>query len=213
MTVKPYNGGLWAVSMYGALAIAIMLWGFVAIRPVVAQTIETPTDSPFAPPATKLGLDPESQNKLETIADPLQEDPNLQVMLTFDLRNPTVDQIFEEMHKTTGLKFVLDSSLEKSRPILGENIRVAKAPAWKVMQQFAKSQFVEGRWEKTKTGYRLSGKPIATAENSDQSKTSWTSSTLRVCLLASSIGLLVVVLGIFVVLRYRRRGAATTTWS
>jgi len=89
----------------------------------------------------------------------LREDPKLRVKM-YTTEQPTLEEILESLHAVTGLDFKVDKDLQYHRPDVGK-VFMRGAPAWVFMQMLAEADLENGHWEKTETGYRLSGKSLA----------------------------------------------------
>lgn len=88
----------------------------------------------------------------------LRSDPRLSAPVNFDFTaRPTAAQVLAAIQMATGVEMKLAEQSEKGEVTFG-GTGIANVPAWKVMQQIAATQFVEGKWEKAGEGYVLRGR-------------------------------------------------------
>ncbi len=126
-------------------------------RSIVLACFALVLGSPISSPGGDLPLmGPHEKAWLHIVS----KDPRLQVRMAISVSDPSIEQWLEELRKGTGLSITLADP-----PKVG---RIAsrlffnpkdKLPAWAIMRAGAHNNFVEPRWEKTETGYRLHGKP------------------------------------------------------
>jgi hypothetical protein len=88
------------------------------------------------------------------MSSPLKSVPALQVRITCSIPQPTVLQIITLLRERTGLRLVLDPSINTSQPALG-SLTGVNVPAWILMEQLAHSKIVQGTWQRHDGGYRL----------------------------------------------------------
>jgi hypothetical protein len=74
--------------------------------------------------------------------------------------NPPVQEVIDRLRDATQLNLTLGESLRYHSPTLG-SMQLRDAPAFAVMELLAERQIGDGYWEKTKDGYRLTGKSLA----------------------------------------------------
>ncbi|HWP85238.1 MAG TPA: hypothetical protein VNN17_08610, partial [Terriglobia bacterium] len=86
----------------------------------------------------------------------LRRDRRLHVKLAIQARNPPLSSLLSMLSRETGLKFTVAENLADHSPNLG-HFQVTSAYAWAVMDFIALKDLKDGRWEKTATGYRLTG--------------------------------------------------------
>ncbi len=98
------------------------------------------------------------ENKPDGWVDVLRSDPRLKVPVKLKFASrPTSEELLDIVRKATGVALTLAEEPKGSKVIFGS--MSGNAPAWKVMELLAKTQFTDGRWEKTGDGYVLHGKP------------------------------------------------------
>lgn len=88
--------------------------------------------------------------------DTLRGDPRLEKKLSWSARNPRVKDALELFQRTTGLDFTMEGVDEES-PFVG-TVTWGNVPTYIPMREIAESSPVQGRWEKTDSGYLLRGK-------------------------------------------------------
>lgn len=85
----------------------------------------------------------------------LRADKRLTPMINVSMRLPTVAEIFARVKDASGVELELSPELKNHAPYLGY---LEKGfPCWGLMEILAKKELEDARWEKTATGYRLSG--------------------------------------------------------
>jgi hypothetical protein len=90
--------------------------------------------------------------------DVLRNDPRLKDPIALNFKSkPGSQESLHLVQKATGVKLSLAEEPKEGKIVLGN--MAGKAPAWKVMQQIAATQFTDGRWEKAGDGYVLHGQP------------------------------------------------------
>jgi hypothetical protein len=83
----------------------------------------------------------------------LRNDLRLAKTVPLHLKNATLPEVLEKLHKATGLTFTISEAL--AAPVhLGE-VQTEGAQAWAVLEWLAVSQPLPARWEKTADGYQL----------------------------------------------------------
>jgi hypothetical protein len=109
----------------------------------------------------------------------LHSDPRLQARVTFDLKNPLVDDVLDELRKATGVVFFRADEVQNQYPVAA-SLGFHSTPACRVMDALAASRRVEGRWQKEDAGYRIvpNGNPVDIPEAAEPkappSSSSWT---------------------------------------
>ncbi|HEY7154340.1 MAG TPA: hypothetical protein VH575_10320 [Gemmataceae bacterium] len=121
----------------------------------IAARMEREAKQP--PPPTMKITEPE----LPPDAPTHHADPRLRVKVSFDLASPRVDDVLHELRAATKVDLSRADDIQNRYPSHG-SLSFRKVPAWQVMDMLAKSKWVEGRWEKEGTGYRLvpNGNPV-----------------------------------------------------
>lgn len=84
----------------------------------------------------------------------LAADPRFRALVTLDRADPTLMQVLDSVEAATGVHLSVDQKLEKHEPAFG-HVQMRNAPAWLMMNFVAKTQLVDGHWEKVDNGYRL----------------------------------------------------------
>jgi hypothetical protein len=115
---------------------------------------------PPPPPPGQITVAPE---KIGTRDDPLylHRDPKLLATIEVEAKGAKLAELVERMSKATGLKIVLDSSLADHKPDLGYIQPTPKGwSARAIMSIIQTIQLENGFWEKTASGYRLTGKSL-----------------------------------------------------
>jgi len=89
----------------------------------------------------------------------LSLDPRLRIQMSVG-ELPTLDDILAALRAATGLEFVLGKNLQNHQPDMGRVLK-HNVFAWEFMTSLAETDLVNGYWEKTDSGYRLTGKSRA----------------------------------------------------
>src|SRR5207249_2539861 len=87
-------------------------------------------------------------------------DPKLQVKHNLVEANPKLGNLLERLRKATGLTMTLADNLTYHEPEMGV-MQMPNASSWSLMELIALMDIDNGRWEKTDTGYRLTGQSKA----------------------------------------------------
>jgi prepilin-type N-terminal cleavage/methylation domain-containing protein len=84
----------------------------------------------------------------------LQDDPRLHAKLSGTFSKPTVPELLASLEQATGVPMTCDMGNDADKPAF-MSMSLNKSYAWAVMHRLEKSEIVNGRWEKTESGYRL----------------------------------------------------------
>jgi hypothetical protein len=96
----------------------------------------------------------------------LRSPPEFQVKLSVDFKAPKAQEVVDRLRAVTGVELTLDDSVDREQAAFG-SLSFRNAPAWVVMEQLAKSKYIQGRWERAGDGYRLIG-TVKTAQGAGQ---------------------------------------------
>jgi hypothetical protein len=134
----------------------------------------------------------------------LEDEESLQREITLASHSPTVRELLDSVQRTTHVRLEADpEALENDVP-MGQ-IVVKSVPAWKLLEQIARTQFRNGQWKKTNEGYQLSGTRIQPRVPLGEKKTSPPSSSFKWYI--SVVALICVVCAYYLyVRRCRKRG-------
>jgi hypothetical protein len=89
----------------------------------------------------------------------LEEDARLDVDVDCDfVAPPTVVEVLALLHKATGVRLSPAEQMDRQDACFG-SVTAIEVPAWKVMEQLALNQVIDGKWEKSGDGYVLHGRP------------------------------------------------------
>jgi hypothetical protein len=92
----------------------------------------------------------------------LRADPLLQKPVTGEFRNPKAQDFVDLVRNETGQRISLAPDVIQDRPIQGDT-KISKTPAWAVLENLARNQYIKGRWIKDGDEYVLvpsyTGKP------------------------------------------------------
>lgn len=118
---------------------------------------------------------------------PLRRDARLSVAISVTADDPKLRELFGRLAEATGLTFALAENLAHHDPRFG-NLALPAAPACIVMEMIAQKDLVDGRWEKTGTGYRLEG--VSTRNSTGTSLLTWLVLGLALGLIGAALFLL-----------------------
>jgi hypothetical protein len=76
------------------------------------------------------------------------------------LADPTVEAVLNRLSSATKLTFVTETDIDTSTPVFA-SINWVNVPIWAAMEDLAQSSLINGHWEKTDTGNRLSALPAS----------------------------------------------------
>jgi hypothetical protein len=102
---------------------------------------------------------------------------------------PTAGEIVEQLRKVTGVSLSIGASANEDKPAFG-SVSWRNVPAHSVMDQLAKSKWVQGHWERAGDGYRL----IPAVQPPPESS-SWWESLNPLAISAAGLALVLVLLG------------------
>jgi hypothetical protein len=118
--------------------------------------------SPFVePPATEQKQSPEAPARYP---DYLRADPRLQVKITLNLGNPSLEELLGQLRQSTGVRLIVGHVLANHQPSFG-HVHFVDAPAWEVLEFIAQRDLVGGEWDKIEGGYGLEGESTAPRRN------------------------------------------------
>lgn len=135
-------------------------------------------------------------------------DPRLRVKVSFDLKSPLVEDVLHELRQAIKVNLTRADDIQNQYPAYN-SLSYRNTPAWEVMDSLAKSQRVEGSWEKEGDGYRLvrNGNPLSIPEASQEGAGG--SSSGSMLMLAVAALLLILGSGYWWVRRHRGRASAS----
>ncbi len=84
----------------------------------------------------------------------IRQDPRLHAKVTLNMANPSVAEIFARIKDASGVELAVSPQLRDHRPQLGH---IGSGACYNLMELLAEKDIENGRWEKTATGYRLTG--------------------------------------------------------
>jgi hypothetical protein len=84
----------------------------------------------------------------------LRDEPAFRKPITGEFRAPKAQDIIDLVRKETGQRISLDPSLIQDRPLLGDT-KIHGVPAWAVLDNLAKNQYIKGLWTKRGDEYIL----------------------------------------------------------
>lgn len=147
---------------------------------------------------------------------PLRQDKRLYAFVQIEPKRPAVGHILRRIKEATGVEVVTSAELETHVPDLGYISPNPKGYfAWQLMEHLAKTEIKNARWEKTPTGYQLTG--ISTVPPGRELVTSGNPEPLlpparsRTWLIVSAAGLVLTLTALGVVLFLRRRQMSKKT--
>jgi hypothetical protein len=89
---------------------------------------------------------------------PLRQDKRLYALVQIEPSRPAVGHVLRRIKAATGVEVVTSPELENHVPDLGFITPSPKGYlAWQLMEHLAKIEIEKAQWEKTPTGYRLTG--------------------------------------------------------
>lgn len=139
----------------------------------------------------------------------LQNDPALRVMLTVHFKRPKAQDILDRLRTETKVDLVLADNIDREREVLG-SLSCQNMPAWLILEQLAKSQIIQGKWERDGNGYRLTSPlpPPVPANAEPPPPPGPAKLGFHYFLFALP---LIAVFGIVLLIRYRRRSQKTAS--
>jgi hypothetical protein len=117
-------------------------------RDLSARLLTPKTLPPVPPPVAPTPAAPPPSG------DDFRADPRLQVRIDADLHHCPLQDLLDLLSQKANVQLTIDSSLAAETPGLGGTIQRG-VPAWKIMEQIAHDFVVDGRWDKTASGYQL----------------------------------------------------------
>jgi len=97
-------------------------------------------------------MNPDKPNGAEPVQ--LRAVPLLQKPISGEFRNPKAQDLVDLVRNETGQRISLDPSVIQDRPIQGDT-KLSKVPAWAVLENLARNQYIKGRWLKEGEEYLL----------------------------------------------------------
>lgn len=91
----------------------------------------------------------------------LQENELLRKPVTLSIRGAKIRDILKQIQDQTTVPLIAETAVFHDDFPVG-NILIAKAPAWKVLEQLRATQLRDGSWKKNDVGYCLCGTRIRT---------------------------------------------------
>ncbi|HEY7425599.1 MAG TPA: hypothetical protein VH682_15310, partial [Gemmataceae bacterium] len=161
---------------------------------------------PASSPRGRSGLSPPQDKQTEL----LSRDPRLQTLLTLNMKGQSLQALLDHLFQQTGVHLEMAANLASEDPLFG-GLSMRGTPVWRVMQQLAIQNVIEGHWEKTEAGYRLLGAARNPAPPSARSHTDpRTKSTRRLRLYATLGATSLLIFSVLLVVRWRQKKAERT---
>jgi hypothetical protein len=120
----------------------------------------------------KKAQEDEAQELLKKDPFYLSRDPNLLKIVSISELNPRVRDMLRKLSEATRLQITLADNLAGHQPEYGY-LHFPDTAAWVLMELIAKMDVENGRWEKTETGYRLTGTPSQGSGARGQESGAW----------------------------------------
>jgi hypothetical protein len=84
----------------------------------------------------------------------LRNIPALQVEITGDFKAPKAQEIVKRLRAETKMDLTLADNINQEEPAFS-SLSCHNVPAWKIMNALAKSEIIQGKWERNGKGFRL----------------------------------------------------------